>query len=132
MKLLSNIAGGLLGFIFLFASLVVLLHVFDGKMPLPVPGSPEEKFMGAVGPTGYMTFIKVCELIGGTLVAIPRLRNLGLLILGPILVNILAFGAFVATDAAPLKNPLTIVAVICALFLLYVERKAFAHLVTRS
>lgn len=132
MKILANIAGGILGFIFILASLVVLLHLMDGKAPMPVPGSPEEKFMGAVGPTGFMTFVKICELIGGITVAIPRIRNLGLLILGPIHVNILTYGALIATDAAPLKQPLTIVAVVCALFLLWVERTAFAQLIKRS
>ena len=33
--------------------------------------------MAAFGPTGYMTFIKVLELLGGILVAIPRTRRLG-------------------------------------------------------
>ena len=51
--------------------------------------------MIAFAPTGYLTFVKVLEVVGGILVALPRTRNFGLLILGPIIVNILAFHVFV-------------------------------------
>lgn len=65
-------------------------------MPPPPPeGTPPALFMGAFAPTGYLTFVKVIEVIGGVLVAIPFTRNLGLLVLGPIIVNILAFHAFI-------------------------------------
>ena len=40
----------------------------------------------AFGPTGYLNFVKVLEVVGGLLVAIPRTRRMGLLVLGPILV----------------------------------------------
>lgn len=45
-------------------------------------------FFGAFGPTGFMNFVKTCELIGGILVAIPVTLNFGLLLLGPVIVNI--------------------------------------------
>ncbi len=86
--------------------------------------------MSAFGPTGYLTFVKVFELIGGLLVIIPRTRNLGLLVLGPIIINILAFHIFV-TGGEGLVNPMLIGIVLLALFLLWTERKAFACLVTR-
>jgi hypothetical protein len=84
-------------------------------------------FFGAFGPTGYMTFVKVLELLGGILVAIPRTRNFGLLVLGPIIVNILAFHAFI-TKGEGLFNPMLIVIVLLALYLLWVGRKGFAGL----
>jgi hypothetical protein len=34
------------------------------KMPPPPEGSPAALFFGAFGPTGYMTFVKVLELLG--------------------------------------------------------------------
>ena len=63
--------------------------------------------MSAFGPTGYMTFVKVLEMLGGILVAMPRTRNAGLLILGPIIVNILAFHLFVAGEGVfnPIIDP---------------------------
>ena len=84
-------------------------------------------FMAAFGPTGYMTFIKVLELFGGILVAIPRTRNFGLLILGPILVNILAYHTFLAKGAT-LFDPMLIVICLLAAYLLWVGRKQFSAL----
>lgn len=124
MKHLPTVAGVLLGLLFVMSSVVVLFHLIPpDKMPPPPPeGSPAAMFMGALMPTGYMTFVKVCELVGGILVAIPRTRNLGLLFLGPILVNILAFHIFIM-KGAKLIDPMLIVIVLLALYLLWVERK---------
>ncbi len=125
MKLATNIVGALFGLIFVAGA----LFFFFGTLP---PGPPEDslpgKFMAAFGPTGYMTFVKVCEIIGGALVVVPKTRNLGLLILGPIVINILAFHAFVAKGGF---GPAHAFITLAALFLLWAERKAFAGLVNR-
>src|ERR1700677_2236533 len=124
MKIATNIAGGLLGFIFVAMSLIVLLNLVH--MPGPPEGSPASHFMAAFGPTGYFTFVKVCELIGGCLVAVPRTRNFGLLVLGPIVLNILAFHTFIMKGQGLLGPPL-VVGVLAA-FLLWAARKSFAGL----
>lgn len=128
MKHLPTIAGIVLGLLFVFSGVVVLFKL----VPVPpIPeGTPIGHFMAAVGPTGYMTFVKVLEVVGGVLVAIPRTRNLGLLVLGPILVNILAFHGFV-TAGQGLFSPMILIAVGLALYLLWVERGAFAALILR-
>jgi putative oxidoreductase len=129
MKIASNIAGVLLGLLFIAASSVVLFKI--GPTPPPPPeSSPAGHFMAAFATTGYLTFVKIFELLGGLLVAIPRTRNLGLLVLGPIILNILAFHSFV-TGGEGLFNPLVIGICLLALFLLWVERHAFACLITR-
>jgi hypothetical protein len=125
MKYAPTIAGILLGLLFVMSSVVVLFHLV--KMPPPPDGTPAALFMGAFGPTGYMTFVKVLELLGGILVAIPRTRNYGLLILGPIIVNILAFHIFIMKGAM-LLDPMLIGIVLLALYLLWVGRKGFAGL----
>ena len=84
--------------------------------------------MGAFGKTGYLTFVKVFELIGGILVTIPRTRNFGLLVLGPIILNILAFHVFITKGAGLFEPPLVLI-VMLAVFLLWSERKAFAQLI---
>ena len=124
MKIAQTIAGALLGLFFIMVSLMVLL----GKAPQPeIPkDTPVWYFMQAFGPTGYMIFVKVCELLGGLLVAIPKTRNFGLLLLGPILVNIVAFHTFVAKDG--ILNPMILLPIALALFLLWGSRKAFAGL----
>jgi hypothetical protein len=67
------------------------------------------------------------EFIGGLLVLVPRLRNIGLLLLGPVIVNIIAFHAMVE-DPRHLLNPMLIIIIICALYLLWDARKKFAGL----
>ena len=127
MKIAANIAGGLLGFVFAALSLMVLL----GLAPAPklTEGSPEASYMAAMAPTGYLIFVLVCEFIGGILVAIPRTRNLGLLVLGPIVINILAYHTFIMKGGGLVGPPLLVAAL--AAFLLWTERKAFAGLVRR-
>jgi putative oxidoreductase len=125
MKYVPAVAGVLLGLLFVMSGLVVLLNL--APMPKLPDGTPMAMFMGAFVPTGYMTFVKVLEVVGGILVAIPRTRNFGLLVLGPILVNILAFTVFVAKGEG-IFNPMLIVIVLLALYLLWCGRKAFTGL----
>lgn len=123
MKYIPIIASVLLGLLFLMASVTFFLHMVPEQKL--AEGSPAALFAGAFGPTGYMHLVKACELIGAILVMIPRTRNFGLLVLGPIIVNILAFGAFI--DHAAL-NPFTFVVVALALYLLWDARQKFAGL----
>ncbi len=125
MKYLTTIAGILLGLLFIMSACVVLF----GLAPTPdIPeGSPVAAFFAAFGPTGYLSFIKILELIGGLLVAIPRTRNLGLLILGPIIVNILAYHVFVAKDG--IFSPMLLGLCALTLFLLWAERRKWIALI---
>jgi hypothetical protein len=126
MKYLPSIAGGLLGALFLMTSLMFFFNMMPDEPP-PPEGSPAAHFMAASGPTGYMKFVKVFEFLGAILVAIPRTRNFGLLVLGPIIINILAFHAFV-TQGQGLFDPMLIFICVLALYLLWVGRKQFAGL----
>lgn len=124
MKIITNIAGGLLGLSFIAFSLIVLLKL--APMPPPPEGSPAAMFMGAFVPTGYLTFVKIFELIGGCLVAVPRTRNFGLLVLGPIILNILAFHIFIMKGEGLIGPPIFVG--VLAAFLLWAGRRAFAGL----
>ncbi|MBL9138154.1 MAG: hypothetical protein JNK85_19960 [Verrucomicrobiales bacterium] len=128
MRIVAAIAGGLLGLVFVMSGVVVLFRLVP--MPPPPEGTPAALLMGAFVPTGYLTFVKVLEVVGGVLVAVPRWRNLGLLVLGPILVNILAFHLFIMGGEG-LFSPMLILLVALALFLLWDGRHAFAGLVVR-
>lgn len=123
MKIAAVLAGILLGLVFAASGIVVLFKLVP--MPPPPEGTPAGSFMAAFAPTGYLTFVKVLEVIGGVLVAIPRTRRAGLLVLGPILVNILAFHAFVMAGEG-LFSPMLLVLCALALFLVWIERAAFA------
>jgi len=127
MKLLPTLAAGLLGLAFIiFGS-----NFFLNFIPMPADPSPADAphklFMAAMFPTGYLAFVKVLEILGGLLVALPKTRNIGLLILGPIIVNILAFHIFL-TKGAGLTNPPVVAIVLLSAFVLFSERKAFAGL----
>lgn len=129
MKTASHLAAALLGLAFTAFGLMFLLQMVP-EQPAPPEGSPAALFMGAFAPTGYLTFVKVLEVVGGLLVIIPRTRNLGLLVLGPILVNILAYHVFILNGAA-LADPVLVTLCLLAVFVLWTERRAFAGLVTR-
>lgn len=129
MKHASSFAGLLLGLLFVVFGLNFFLK-FIPMPPGPPAGSPPALFMGALFPTGYLTFVKVLEILGGLLVAVPKTRNVGLLILGPIIVNILCFHIFL-TKGTTLVDPVNIAISVLALFLLWSERRAFAGLIKR-
>ncbi len=126
MKYAPTAAGAILGLLFIIFG----LNFFLKFIPIPVPpeGSPPAMFMGALYTTGYLAFVKIMEILGGVLVAIPKTRNLGLLVLGPIIVNILCFHIFL-TKGATLIDPMNILISVLALFLLWSGRKAFCGLV---
>jgi hypothetical protein len=122
MKYIPIVAGVLLGLLFVMGGVVVLFHLV--KIPA-LPPSPAATFMDLFFSSGYMTFVKVFEVIGGVLIAIPKTRNYGLLVLGPIIINILAFDVFIAKTV---PDPMTIVICLVTLYLLWCGRQKFAAL----
>lgn len=132
-KYIPIVAGIVLGLLFVMGGVTFLFNLIPAdKMPPPPPeGSLPALFMGAFFPSGYLHFVKVLEVLGGVLVAIPRTRNLGLLVLGPIIVNILAFTVFIA-KGKDASIPVLAILVVIPLYLMWVERKAWSALVCRS
>jgi len=122
MKIATNIVGGLLGLAFVAFSLMLLLNLVT---PPPPKDPMVATFMSVFAPSGWLYMVKTCELVGGILVAIPKTRNFGLLILGPIIINILTFHILIEKG-----NDIAVPAVLgcLALFLLWAERKAFLGL----
>jgi putative oxidoreductase len=123
MKIAAHIAATLLGLGFIMFSLMVLLNMAPTPPNLP---PMVQQFMGVFGPSGWLKFVKTFELIGGILVLIPKTRNFGLLVLGPIIINIAAFHILV--EGGKDFVPVPLVLGLLALFLLFVERKAFLGL----
>lgn len=130
MKHIPNVAGALLGLLFVMSGVVVLFNLV-GEQEAPPEGSYAAHFMAAFVPSGYLTFIKVLEVVGGVLTAIPRTRGLGLLVLGPILVNIVAFHVFV-TAGQGLTEPMLLGIYALALVCLWAERKALLALMFKA
>ena len=119
------VAGGALGLLFLIFGSNFFLKFID--MPSPPEGSPMAAFAGTMYATGYLAFVKVLEIIGGILVAIPKTRNLGLLILTPIIVNILAIHVYVTDGQGLFDPPVVLITLLCA-FLIVSARKKIAQL----
>ena len=123
MKYAIIIARLLLAAIFVVFSLNFWLHF----IPLPPPPADSAMgiFAGVLYTSGYFAAIKVLELLGGLLVGTGRFTPVGLLILGPIILNILFADVFLTKSF----NPVSTLAAALALFVLWSERARFAPLV---
>ncbi len=98
MKIVSLVARILLGLAFL----VFGLNKFHEFMPsgAPHPGAAGQ-FMGALMSTHYIVLVGFFECAGGLLLLFNRYVPLGLVFLGPIIVNILAIGVLMVPMALP-------------------------------
>lgn len=75
------------------------LNGFLQFMPTPEPTPEGGAFLGALAATGYMfPLIKVTEIAAGVMLLSGRLVPLGLVLLAPILVNILAYHFALASE----------------------------------
>lgn len=97
---------------------------------LPAPPMPEQagRFAMALLGTGYMfPLIKATEVLAGLLLLSGRFVPLALALLAPVVVNILAFHAFLAP--AGLAVPILVLAT--ELYLAWSYRDAFAPMLQR-
>ena len=129
MNYINRITAALLGLVFVvFGSNFFLKFI---PIPTPPEGSPAAMFMGGMYASGLLAFVKVLEILGGVLVAVPKTRNLGLLVLGPIIVNIFAFHFFFFGPASLLDPMLIGIAALSAWQVLSAG-KAFLHFLKSS
>jgi putative oxidoreductase len=90
MKIVALICRILLGLLFVVTG-ANILHAFLPAPPPPPPGTLIAQLMAVMVPSGWMSCVGFFQLLGGLLVLIGGTTPLGLVILGPILVNILIF-----------------------------------------
>jgi len=94
-NLLPTVARVLLGLSFFVFGLNGFLHF----LPNPPHPAAADQFLGALFGTGYMfPLIKGTEVLAGIALLSNRFVPLGLTLLGPVLVNIIAFHAFLAPE----------------------------------
>ncbi len=121
MKAATIIARILLGLVFVVFGSNAFLHFIP--MP-PPPAGLAGDFMKSLFMSQYFYVVAVTQILGGLLVLSGRFTALGLLFLGPVIVNILSFHIFLNREGWPLA----IVVAVLALFLLWQKRSSFAGL----
>ncbi|MGL6073177.1 MAG: DoxX family protein [Fimbriiglobus sp.] len=91
MKYLTWLIQGLLGLVFV----VFGANFFLKFIPIP-EGQPESAitYLTVLASSGYLTAIKILEIVGGLLTWTTRFTPLGLVILVPIIVNIAFFEVY--------------------------------------
>lgn len=123
MKTLApHAARTLLGLAFLVFGLNGLLQF----LPMPPPVETARPFLEGLMSSGYfMVLLKGTEVAAGVLLLANRFVPLALVVLAPVMLNIVAFHAFL-TPPATLGMPLFLLAL--HLFLAWVHRAAYAPL----
>jgi putative oxidoreductase len=121
MKVATIIARVLLGLIFVVFGLNIFLHFIPTPPP---PPSLVGDFSKALFLSHYLHVVGVLQVIGGALLLIGRFVPLGLLLLGPVIVNI----DLVHILMDPSGLPMAAFVSILAIFLLWRYRDAFAGL----
>src|SRR5882724_12815577 len=121
MKVATIIARVLLGLIFVVFGSNIFLHFIPTPPPSP---SLVGDFSKALFLSHYLHVVGALQVIGGALLLIGRFVPLGLLLLGPVIVNILLFHAFLMPEGI---GPGLVVTALF-LFLLWRYREAFIPL----
>jgi len=111
MRIVTMIARLLLGALMVFAG---ANHLFNFLPKQPLPPGIAGQFLGAMIATGFLAFVGACEVIAGLLLLINRFVPLGLVVLGPIIVNIFVVNLLMAPKALPLAILVTVLWILAA------------------
>ncbi len=120
MKIAVLIARILVGLVFF----VFGLNGFLQFMKAPLPPGLAGQFLGALMQSHYVLLVSALQVIGGALLLINRYVPLALVITGPLIVNILAFHAFLLPEGASIA---IVVAILWGI-IFYQHRQYFAGL----
>ncbi len=118
MKYIVAISRILLGLIFVVFGLNGFLHF----IPTPQYPSVAGQFLGAIFKSHFYIVVFLTQIVGGLFLLANRYVPLGLLLLGPVLVNILNFHI----SMYPATIPLALVATALWLILFLRVRSAFS------
>ncbi len=119
MKIVTLIARLLLGLMFVVFGLNGFLNFLNmGPMPSGLAG----QFIGALVLSHYFWVVAGLQVVGGALLLVNRYVPLGIVLLGPVIVNIVCYHVFLN----PSGIALPIVVVILWLIVFYQHRQYFA------
>jgi len=119
MKILTLIARLLLGLIFVVLGLNGFLNFLSMG---PTPSGLAGQFIGALVLSHYFWIVAALQVAGGALLLVNRYVPLGLVLLGPVIVNIILYHLFLN----PTGIALAIVVTILWLIVFYEHRQYFA------
>src|SRR5947209_8052177 len=118
MKYAIHISRILLGLVFVVFGSNAFLHF----IPMPPMQGLAAQFFGALAQSGYLQAIAAVQVLGGLCLLIAsRFVPLGLTLLGPIIFNIVCYHVFIDH----MFNPVALLVVVLALFLLWIYRYKF-------
>ena len=118
MKYVIIISRILVGLIFVVFGLNGFLHFIPSPQYQGVAG----QFIGAIFTSHLYIVVFLTQIVGGSLLLANRYVPLGLLLLGPVLVNILGFHIFMA----PKQIPMALVATVLWFFVFSSVRTSFS------
>ena len=98
MKIAVTISRVLLGLLFTVFGANGFLHF----IPMPPPTGLAGQYMGALFVSHYLVVVFLVQLVGGILLLANRYVPLALILLGPVIVNIVSFHAFLAPEGLPM------------------------------
>lgn len=119
MKIVVLIARLLLGLIFVVFGLNGFLNFLNmGPMPSGLAG----QFVSALALSHYFWVVAALQIIGGALLLVNRYVPLGLVLLGPVIVNIILYHLFLN----PAGMLMAVVVAILWLIVFYAHRQYFS------
>ena len=118
MKIVILIARLLLGLVFVVFGLNGFLNFIKGPMPTGLAG----QFVGALVLSHYFWIVAAVQVAGGVLLLVNRYVPLGLVLLGPVIVNIICYHVFLNPSGAV---PAAVVTVLW-LIVYYAKRQYFS------
>ena len=104
MKIVTLIARLLLGLIFVVFGLNGFLNFIKG----PMPSGLALQFVGALIQSHYFWVVAGLQVAGGALLLVNRFVPLGLVLLGPVIVNIICYHVFLNSSGAVLAAVVTV------------------------
>ena len=119
MRIAAMIARILLGLIFVVFGLNGFLNFIPmGPMPTGLAG----QFIGALVQSHYFWVVAALQIVGGALLLVNRYVPLGLVLLGPVIVNIFLYHLFLL----PTGMAMAVLVIALWLIVYYAHRSAFA------
>ena len=104
------------------AFVILGANYFRPFLTLPKPDGAAGQFMGLLHTSGFLVVVKGIEIAGGLALLSKRFAPLGLLLLGPVVVNIALYDIYLAQKF----NPIGTGVAVAFTFLLMVYRKNFS------